>query len=210
MTRWQKFAGAFASLVLASGIVLSATAPSLAQRPTEQQMLNALKPAPKTRGLTTESRQLTEEQRFIDTVRKIKTRQLTLGEREKVFKIAEKRPTIDIEVYFAYNSAAISPEAEAELMKLGRVLTNPELQGSVYFVGGHTDAKGSDGYNQRLSERRAAAVKQFLIEKFNLPDDSLVAAGYGEEKLKNKSDPFASENRRVQIANFDQRATAQR
>jgi outer membrane protein OmpA-like peptidoglycan-associated protein len=210
MTRWQKFAGAFASLVLATGIMLSATAPSLAQRPTEEQMLNALKPAPKTRGLTTEPRQLTEEQRFIDTVRKIKSRQLTLGEREKVFKIAEKRPTIDLEVYFAYNSAAISPEAEAELMKLGRVLTNPELQGSVYFIGGHTDAKGSDDYNQKLSERRAAAVKQFLIEKFNLPDDSLVAAGYGEEKLKNKSDPFASENRRVQIANFDQKATAQR
>jgi outer membrane protein OmpA-like peptidoglycan-associated protein len=210
MTRWQKFAGAFASLVLATGIMLSATAPSLAQRPTEEQMLNALKPAPKTRGLTTEPRQLTEEQRFIDTVRKIKSRQLTLGEREKVFKIAEKRPTIDLEVYFAYNSAAISPEAEAELMKLGRVLTNPELQGSVYFIGGHTDAKGSDDYNQKLSERRAAAVKQFLIEKFNLPDDSLVAAGYGEEKLKNKSDPFASENRRVQIANFDPKAPAQR
>lgn len=210
MTRWQKFAGAFASLVLASGIVLSATAPSLAQRPTEEQMLNALRPAPKTRGLTTEQRQLTEEQRFIDTVRKIKSRQLTLGEREKVLKIAEKRPTIDLEIYFAYNSAEISPEAEAELMKLGRVLTNPELQGGVYFVGGHTDAKGGDAYNQKLSERRAAAVKQFLIERFNLPEDSLVAAGYGEGKLKNTDDPFASENRRVQIANFDQKATAQR
>lgn len=38
MTRWQKFVGAFASLVLASGIVLSATAPSFAQRPTEEQI----------------------------------------------------------------------------------------------------------------------------------------------------------------------------
>ncbi len=208
MTRLQKFATAVASLALAGGILLSATAPSFAQRPTEEQMLNALRPAPKTRGLTTDSRQ--DDQRFIDSVRKIKTRQLTLNEREKVFQIADKKPKIDLEIYFGYNSAEISSDAEGELMKLGRVLTSRDLQGGVYFVGGHTDAKGGDDYNQRLSERRAAAVKQFLVEKFNLPDDSLVAAGYGEEKLKNKSDPFASENRRVQIANFEQRSTAER
>ena len=119
MTRLQKFAAAIASLALAGGIVLSATAPSFAQRPTEEQMLNALRPAPKTRGLTTDSRQ--DEQRFIDSVRKIKTRQLTLNEREKVFQIADKKPKIDLEIYFGYNSAEISADAEAELTKLGRV-----------------------------------------------------------------------------------------
>jgi outer membrane protein OmpA-like peptidoglycan-associated protein len=61
-----------------------------------------------------------------------------------------------------------------------------------------------------LSERRAAAVKRFLVEKFNLSDQNLVAAGYGEEKLKNSEDPFAAENRRVQIANFEQKAADQR
>jgi outer membrane protein OmpA-like peptidoglycan-associated protein len=211
MTRWQKFAGTLASLVLAGGIVLSATAPSLAQRPTEEQILNALKPAPKTRGLTTEqSRRNVEEQRFINTIRTIKTRQLSLDERQKVSDIAKSKPSIDLEVYFDYNSSAISPRAEPDLMTLGKALTNPDLKGSVFLVGGHTDAKGGDDYNQRLSERRAAAVKRFLKEKFDIPDDTLVTAGYGKEQLKTATDPFAAENRRVQIVNLEQKTTAGR
>jgi len=208
MTRWQKFVGAFASLVLASGIVLSATAPSFAQRPTEEQILNALRPAPagKTRGLTVD-RQNVEEQRFVDSIRKVKNRQLTLNERQKAVEIAANRPAIDLEIYFDYDSAAITPRAEDELMTLGRALTNPDLRGSVFLIAGHTDAQGADDYNQGLSERRAAAVKRFLMDKFDLSSESLVAAGYGESKLKDKADPTASENRRVQIANFDQKVS---
>lgn len=64
--RWQKFAGTLASLELAGCIVLSPAALSLAQRPTEEQILNALNtPASKTRWLTTEqSRQNAEDQRL--------------------------------------------------------------------------------------------------------------------------------------------------
>jgi outer membrane protein OmpA-like peptidoglycan-associated protein len=212
MKSWRAFAARIAGLALVGVLALSASAPTSAQqRPTEEDIVNALKPTPtpKTRGLTAESARR-DDQRFIDSVRKIKSRQLTLDEREKVYSIAEKRPTIDLEVYFDYNSAAITPDAETELMKLGRALTNPEIEGNIFLVGGHTDAKGSDSYNQRLSERRAAAVKRFLVEKFNLSDQNLVAAGYGEEKLKNSEDPFAAENRRVQIANFEQKAADQR
>ena len=207
MTRWQKFAGAFASLVLASGIVFSATAPSLAQKPSEEQILNALKPAPevKTRGLTTEQkRQDADERRFIDKIW-TKSRGLSFDERQKVSAIAKSKPNIDLEVYFDYNSSAITERAESELMTLGRALTNPELKGSVFLIGGHTDAKGNDDYNQKLSERRAAAVKRFLKQKFDIPDDTLVTVGYGEEQLKNASDPFASENRRVQVVNLEQK-----
>ena len=208
MTRWQKFACALASLVLAGGIMLSATAPSLAQRPTEDQILNALKPAPngKTRGLTTEqSRQSAEEQRFFNTIRSIKTRQLTLDERQKVSDIAKSKPSIDLEVYFAYNSSAISPRAKPDLMALGRALTSPDLKGGVFLVGGHTDSRGSDQFNQKLSELRAAAVKRFLKEQFDIPDDTLVTAGYGKQQLKSSSDPFSPENRRVQIVNLEQK-----
>lgn len=211
MTCWQKLAGAVASLVLAGGIVLSATAPSFAQRPTEEQILNALRYAPvlKTRGLSFQPRRNTEEQVFINSIRTIKTRQLTLGERERVSDIAKSKPSIDLEVYFAYDSSEVSRSAESDLMKLGRALTNPDLEGSIFLIGGHTDAKGDDDYNQKLSERRAAAVKRFLKEKFDIPDDTLVTAGYGEEQLKNPSDPFAAENRRVQIVNLEQK-TARR
>lgn len=208
MTRWQKFACALAGLVLVGGIMLSATVPSLAQRPTEDQILNALKPAPngKTRGLTSEqSLQSAEEQRFINTIRSIKTRQLTLDERQKVSDIAKSKPSIDLEVYFDYNSSAISPRAKPDLMALGRALTSPDLKGGVFLVGGHTDSKGTDQFNQKLSEQRAAAVKRFLKEQFDIPDDALVTAGYGKQQLKSSSDPFSAENRRVQIVNLEQK-----
>lgn len=211
MTRWQKFTAAVASLVIAGGFLFAPAAPSLAQqRPTEEEMLKALRPPPKTRGLTApSSREETEQRRFIDSIRG-KTRQLTLGERKKVSEIAKSKPNIDLEIYFEYNSSAVTPDAEPELMKLGRVLTSSDLKGGVFLIGGHTDAKGSDSYNQGLSERRAASVKRFLRDRFDLPEDALVTAGYGEEELKNKDDPYAAENRRVQIVNLDQQETAKR
>lgn len=207
MTQWQKITYAFASLALASGIVLSAAAPALAQAPTEQQILDALKsaPEPKSRGLTlNQSRQKDEEQRFIDRIR-TKTRGLSADERQRVAEIAKGKPNIDLEVYFDYDSSAITPRAESDLMTLGRALTNSEVSGNVFLVGGHTDAKGDNDYNQKLSERRAASVKRFLKQKFDISDDTLVAVGYGEEQLKNTSDPEASENRRVQIVNLERK-----
>ena len=54
-------------------------------------------------------------------------------------------------------------------------------------------------------------MKRFLKQKFKIPDDTLVTVGYGKEQLKNTSDPFAAENRRVQIAvrEFQPRAIRQ-
>lgn len=214
MNRWQKFAAAIASLAFVGGLMAAGSSAAFAQgRPTEEQILNALKPPAeiKTRGLTADqSRKSAEDQRFIDQIRTIKTRQLTLDERQKVSEIAKAKPSIDLEVYFAYNSSAIAAKAEPDLNTLGKALTNPDLKGSVFLIAGHTDAKGGDQYNQALSERRAAAVKQFLKDKFNLADESLVTAGYGKEQLKNTGSPFAAENRRVQIVNLEQKPTAAR
>jgi OmpA family len=52
-----------------------------------------------------------------------------------------------------------------------------------------------------VSERRAEAVKRFLIENYHVPSANLITAGYGKTHLKNTADPFAAENRRAQIAN---------
>lgn len=176
-------------------------------------MLNALRsktPAvPKTRGLTLNAPHDDGERAFIDSIRG-RTRQLTLGERKKVAEIAKTKPNIDLEIYFEYNSSEITPEAQPDLMKLGRVLTSADLKGNVFLIGGHTDAKGSNAYNQGLSERRAASVKQFLQENFEIPNAALVTTGFGEEQLKNVADPYAAENRRVQIVNLENKETAQR
>jgi hypothetical protein len=70
------------------------------------------------------------------------------------------------------------------------------------MVAGHTDGRGSAEYNLGLSNARAKSVREFLIKKFDIAPDQLVAVGFGEEQLKNADDPDAGENRRVQVVNM--------
>jgi outer membrane protein OmpA-like peptidoglycan-associated protein len=197
-----------ASLML--GLVWSATySMALAQVPSDQ-ILNALVP-PVTRGLTVpQEPNLSDADRaFIDSLRH-RTRSLTLDEGEHAVALGKDRPKIDLEIYFDYNSANVAPKAEPQLAELGNALRDSRLKGSVLVLGGYTDAKGSADYNQKLSERRAAAVKKYLVEKLKLPADGLNTVGYGATHLKNADEPFAPENRRVQIINLASTNDAQR
>ena len=119
--------------------------------------------------------------------------------------IAAKRPNIDVEINFDLNSADLAPGSEPQLNNLGKALSSPEMQGTVVMLGGHTDAKGTDDYNQKLSERRAETVKRFLVDNYKVAPDLLVTSGYGKEGLKNATDPFAAENRRVEIINMSEK-----
>jgi outer membrane protein OmpA-like peptidoglycan-associated protein len=138
----------------------------------------------------------------VDTLRNRATRSLSTDEREKITSIAKKKPNIDLEITFEYNSAIIAPKAMSQVTALGQALTSDELKGATFIVAGYTDAKGTETYNQGLSERRADAVKQFLKDKYGIDATKLVTVGYGKAQLKNASDPFAAENRRVQLVNM--------
>jgi outer membrane protein OmpA-like peptidoglycan-associated protein len=178
-----------------------------AEQPTANQILNALKPKGLTRSLSgpapTPKSVSQEDQRFLDGLRTKGTRSLSAGERDRVASIAKEKPSIDLEINFDYNSAAISRKALPAVTELGKALSSRELKGGVFLVAGHTDAKGGDEYNQGLSERRAEAIKRYLIQKFGLAAENLVTAGYGKTQLKNSSNPFADENRRVQVVNME-------
>lgn len=175
-----------------------------------QQILDGLKVS-KTRSLSASDRPTmsANDLAFIKRVRG-KTRSLSLTDREQMAAIAPKRPKVDLEINFEYNSAALTPKTEPQLNSLGKALTSNELAGSVIMLGGHTDAKGSDDYNQVLSERRAETVKRFLTEKYNIPAANLISAGYGKKGPKNPNDLFAAENRRVEIVNVAEREEASR
>jgi outer membrane protein OmpA-like peptidoglycan-associated protein len=175
-----------------------------AEEPTADQIIKALKPARITRGLTTspaEAARNAEEAKFVNSLRNRPTRSLTTAEREQITSIAQKRPSIDLEVNFDYNSDNIGAKASPQVSALGQALSSSELKGGTFIVAGHTDAKGTDTYNQGLSERRAEAVKRFLAEKYGIDASNLVTVGYGKTQLKNPAGPFASENRRVQVIN---------
>lgn len=207
MVSRKHFSKKFALAFLALGAIAM---PALAGDLSDQQIVEKLKTPKLTRSLTgtvTAAPALSaNDVAFINRIRK--TRSLSVADREQVAEIAKTRPTVDLEINFDYNSAAVSPKAEPQLNSLGKALTSSELTGSVFMLGGYTDAKGSDGYNQGLSERRAETVKKFLIENYKIPAENLVSAGYGKTDLKNKADPFAAENRRVQIVNMAKQETA--
>ncbi len=67
-------------------------------------------------------------------------------------------------------------------------------------VEGHTDSKGSDAYNQKLSERRASAVRDVLVNQYGVDASRVNAAGYGESRpvADNVSDAGRAVNRRVE------------
>jgi outer membrane protein OmpA-like peptidoglycan-associated protein len=196
---------AFAFLALGAIAV-----PAWAGDLTDQQIVEKLKTPKLTRSLSgavTEAPALSaNDVAFINKIRK--TRSLSVADREQVASLAKTRPAVDLEINFDYNSASVTPTAEPQLHSLGKALTSPDLAGSVFMLGGHTDAKGTDGYNLSLSERRAETVKKFLMENYKISIENLVSAGYGESDLKNKTDPSAAENRRVQIVNMAKQETA--
>jgi outer membrane protein OmpA-like peptidoglycan-associated protein len=113
---------------------------------------------------------------------------------------AQRAGSIDVEIRFGRGSAMLGAAAVSQLQALGADLGKPELHGAALLVAGHADASGSDAYNQRLSERRADAVKRFLVTRFKVPDDTVIAVGHGKAQPKNTADPYAAENRRAQVA----------
>jgi outer membrane protein OmpA-like peptidoglycan-associated protein len=106
---------------------------------------------------------------------------------------------LDFEVYFPFDSADLTPQARMELAALGQALSARELQPYSYLIAGHTDAVGQPAYNQSLSERRAAAVVQYLVETFPIASDRLISVGFGQSRLKVPGEPRAAINRRVEV-----------
>ncbi|OAH08380.1 Outer membrane porin F precursor [Rhodobacteraceae bacterium SB2] len=108
--------------------------------------------------------------------------------------------SINIEVYFDFDSAALKPKAIEQLKPLGEALSSADLGSGRYLIMGHTDAKGSASYNQTLSEQRAASVRKYLVQRFPIQQDALVSIGLGETQLKRPAEPNAGINRRVEIS----------
>jgi outer membrane protein OmpA-like peptidoglycan-associated protein len=183
---------------------------------TEDQILKALTPErkPLTRSLSmgapaqTDPAAAEAEGKFVQSLRNRSTRSLSMGEREQIAGIVKDKPKIDLEINFDYNSDRISARSLASVQALGRALANPELKGATFIVAGHTDAAGSDSYNQDLSERRADSIKRYLVEKSGIAAADLVTVGYGKTKLKDPANPLAEVNRRVQVVNTENKATA--
>lgn len=105
---------------------------------------------------------------------------------------------ITFNLLFDFDSAKIKDDMIPQLEKARQILG--EDPAATFIVAGHTCSIGTDAYNQKLSERRAAAVKNWLVSN-GVAAGRLDAVGYGESQPKydNKTDEGRRLNRRVEI-----------
>ena len=115
--------------------------------------------------------------------------------------LLEKQAQITIAIQFDYNSARIRPDSFQAVGLMADSLYHPYLQGYRFLVVGNTDGTGSREYNLKLSQQRADAIREALINPFGIAPARIEAVGLGEEQLLKPAEPAAAENRRVQLIN---------
>ena len=108
---------------------------------------------------------------------------------------------LNLRVGFEYNKAVLNKAGRAQAAQLGEALINPEFAENRFYLLGHTDARGTEEYNLKLSTERAEAVRKFLILNYPLEEWRLYSEGHGEKDLlyRGDSEDVHRLNRRVEV-----------
>ncbi|HEY4251909.1 MAG TPA: OmpA family protein [Roseomonas sp.] len=113
-------------------------------------------------------------------------------------------PALSVLVNFASGSATLTPASMRALDPVGQALASQALANYRFRIEGHTDTTGDAAMNQTLSERRAAAVRDYLVQRYGVSATRLEVIGLGETHLLVQTGDQAAEvrNRRVQVLNI--------
>jgi OOP family OmpA-OmpF porin len=105
---------------------------------------------------------------------------------------------VELDVKFDFDKASVKEESYGDIKNLADFMK--QYPQTTTVVEGHTDSKGSDAYNQNLSERRASAVRDVLVNQYGVDAARVNAAGYGEARpvADNATDAGRAVNRRVE------------
>ncbi|MQP25346.1 OmpA family protein [Flavobacterium sp. LMO8] len=131
---------------------------------------------------------------------------IATGDKDKNIALTQKKAVVTEDaivienIYFDFNKSSVKKESELSLNKIVEVLANnPNLS---ITINAHTDNKGSEIYNQKLSESRAKAAYQYLLKK-GVPTSQLTYKGFGESELLEKCEKCSASqdqtNRRVEF-----------
>jgi outer membrane protein OmpA-like peptidoglycan-associated protein len=109
------------------------------------------------------------------------------------------RPVTEAAVHFGFNKADLSRKDKQQLDELGAQI--PNVKGYIVQIEGRTDSVGDPNYNYQLSQRRAAAVTQYMASKYNVPAHKVFIIGLGKDAPveKNTTARGRAENRRVDV-----------
>ncbi|WP_343231011.1 outer membrane protein OmpA [Variovorax sp. WS11] len=112
--------------------------------------------------------------------------------------VAASKVTFAADAFFDFDKSVLKPEGRAKLDDLVSKIRDVNLE--VIIAVGHTDSIGTDGYNQRLSVRRAEAVKAYLVSK-GIERNRVYTEGKGEKQpvADNRTKEGRAKNRRVEI-----------
>ena len=159
-------------------------------------LTKTLKPGAYTIAVTAEEPHYLPYERTV-TIEAAKTLELEVALVKKEFKIVLPN------VYFEFDKSDIKPESYPVLDGAAKTIftvlsTTPDAK---FEIQGHTDSKGSDAYNQKLSEARASSVKEYLVTNHQIVAARLMSRGYGESKpvASNDTDAGRAKNRRVEF-----------
>ncbi len=105
---------------------------------------------------------------------------------------------VELDVKFDFDKAQVKPESYGDIKALADFMK--QYPSTTTVVEGHTDSVGSDAYNQKLSERRANAVRDVLVKQYGVEGNRVDAVGYGETRpvADNATAEGRAINRRVE------------
>ena len=133
---------------------------------------------------------------IVATVQEVHQAMQALGATESALEVKVELPA---DVLFDFDKADVRPDAAQALGRLATVIRGYPT-GRV-AIEGHTDAKGNDAYNQKLSERRAESVKSWLVEREKIAADRITTRGAGKSRpvADNSTEAGRQKNRRVEV-----------
>lgn len=133
---------------------------------------------------------------IVATVQEVRQAMQALGAQESALEVKVDLPA---DVLFDFDKADIRSDAAAALGQLATLIRG--YPSGRVEIEGHTDSKGDDAYNQRLSERRAESVKRWLVDREGIAAEGFSTRGAGESQpvADNASDAGRQRNRRVEV-----------
>jgi len=112
---------------------------------------------------------------------------------------APEGDAVGFKISFGFDSADLQPDSLPYLDRVGQMMGLEQAQGKPIVIVGHTDASGTDAYNQGLSEQRALTVGNYLHQRHGIAPERLQIVGLGESQPLPGIDTLDGANRRVEF-----------